>query len=291
MRPHTNTLKRRLAVTLILGFFLSAIAAVADDSKFIWPGEKVDDWMGGKRHTFEFQGHTAWVTVPAKPRAGNPWVWCTEFPTAFTERTGVPDLIKAGFYHVHLDDFNGFGNPKQLELMDAFYDELCARGLNKKATLIGLSRGGFMAYRWAERNPGKIACIYGDAPVCDMRSWPGGKPNGGPRFTGDGSPGDWAHFKEVYSFKTDDEARAFTGNVLEIEALRPLAKAGVPILHVVGEADKGVPPSENSVILVDRYKSLGGKAKLISEPGKGHHPHGLDNPKPIIDFITTNVPR
>ena len=60
--------------------------------------------------------------------------------------------------------------------MTAFYDELTGRhGLAKKTVLEGFSRGGLFAYNWAAANPEKVACIYGDAPVCDFKSWPGGK--------------------------------------------------------------------------------------------------------------------
>ena len=41
-----------------------------------------------------------------------------------------------------------------------------------------MSRGGLIIYNWATANPKKVACIYGDAPVCDFKSWPGGKGKG-----------------------------------------------------------------------------------------------------------------
>ena len=30
-----------------------------------------------------------------------------------------------------------------------------------------------MHYNWAAENPGRVACIAGIYPVCDLRSWPG----------------------------------------------------------------------------------------------------------------------
>ena len=36
---------------------------------------------------------------------------------------------------------------------NAFYEALTARGLARKPVLIGLSRGGLYAYRWAAENP------------------------------------------------------------------------------------------------------------------------------------------
>jgi hypothetical protein len=34
-----------------------------------------------------------------------------------------------------------------------------------------------------------------------------------------------------------------------------------------------------------RYKALGGEITVLHKPGVGHHPHGLDDPKPVVDFI------
>ncbi|MFM7138504.1 MAG: hypothetical protein ACKO1M_15790 [Planctomycetota bacterium] len=34
-----------------------------------------------------------------------------------------------------------------------------------------------------------------------------------------------------------------------------------------------------------RYRELGGTIEVIHKPGVGHHPHGLDDPSPVVDFI------
>ena len=67
--------------------------------------------------------------------------------------------------------------------------------------------------------------------------------------------------------------------------LAPPATAKVALIHVGGDADKVVPPEENTLILEQRYKELGGKIMVIHKPGCDHHPHGLDNPQPIVDFV------
>lgn len=70
-----------------------------------------------------------------------------------------------------------------------------------------------------------------------------------------------------------------------IDTLAPLAKARVPILAVVGDADKTVPVSENIDIVGKRYQALGGKIQVIRKPGCDHHPHSLPDPAPIVDFV------
>ena len=70
-----------------------------------------------------------------------------------------------------------------------------------------------------------------------------------------------------------------------IDNLGPLARAGVPLLHVVGDADEVVPVAENTAILEQRYKALGGNIEVIHKEGVGHHPHSLKDPAPIVAFI------
>ena len=145
-----------------------------------------------------------------------------------------------------------------------------------------MSRGGLIIYNWAASNPDKVAAIYGDAPVCDFKSWPAGR--GG----GKGSLGTWKQCLSAYGF-TEPEAVAYKGN--PIDRLAPLAKAGIPILHIVGDADKVVPVKENTDIIEQRYKALGGEIHVIHKPGVGHHPHSLKDPKPIVEFFLAHAPR
>ena len=142
---------------------------------------------------------------------------------------------------------------------------------------MGLSRGGLYCYNWAIANPGKVSCIYADAPVCDFKSWPGGKGKG------KGDPANWVRVLELWKFPDEAAALAWTGN--PVDHLAPLAQHQVPLLHVFGDADEVVPWEENTGLIASRYEALGGSITLIRKPGTGHHPHGLDNSTPIVDFI------
>lgn len=200
-----------------------------------------------------------------------------EFPNAFTDRCAAPQLVAAGFHHAHIKVGNTFGSPAAVKHFNAFYELLVARGFAKRAVLIGISRGGLYAYRFASEYPDRVAVIYGDAAVCDFKSWPGG------RGTGRGSKGDWAALIKHYGFKDEAEALAYPGN--PIDRLEPLAKAGIALIHVVGDADNVVPPAENAGIIRERYLALGGTVEIIHKPGVGHHPHGLEDPAPVVNFI------
>jgi len=233
-------------------------------------------WHGFDRYDFRVNETPVLVVAPPKPLPGRPWVWHGEF---FGHRP-EPDLalLAAGFHIVYMSVPNQLGSPEAVAQWNRFYEALTnTYQMASKPALVGLSRGGLYCYNWAAANPDKVACIYGDAPVCDFKSWPGGM------GTGKGSPRDWELVIQRYAFADEAEAMAYDKN--PIDNLTPLAAAGVPLLHVYGDADDVVPWQENTGILAERYQKLGGSITLIAKPGVGHHPHGLDDPRPIIDFI------
>lgn len=269
--------------SLLVGFVVAAVVVVgtlAGAADLDFPGATADSWHGHTRHRFRFEDADAWVVVPEKPLPGNPWSWCLMFPDAFTERCAAPGLVARGFHHAFLDVGNSFGSPGAVAKLARFHEELVRRGLAPRPALIGISRGSLYAHRFAAEHPEKVAVIYGDAGVCDFRSWPGGALVG---RKGKGSAGDWAELKRLYGFADDAEAVAWEGN--PVDTLAPLAKAGVALIHVVGDADDVVPPEENALVVEARYRPLGGTIETIHKPGVGHHPHGLDDPTPVIDFI------
>ena len=274
-------MNRRNFINSLIGISAASpigrMPAVAANAQLSWPEEKIDTWNGFTRHILQVEGCSAWVVEPNHAAPGNPWTWCMEFPDAFTARTGVPKLLEKGFFHVHIQVGNTFGSPRALKHFDAFYREFTEKGLAKKGTLIGISRGGLYAYNWAVQNPDKVVCIYGDAPVCDIKSWPGGK------GVGKGSPAEWQALIKCYEFKDEAEALAWKGN--PVDNLAPLANAKIPLVHVVGDIDDVVPVKENTAIIERRYKELGGEIKVFHKPNVGHHPHGLDDPQPLVDFI------
>lgn len=244
-----------------------------------FPGIK-SKWEGFDRYDFQVAGRNAIVVVPKQALPGRPWAWRGEFFGIYANTDAA--LLTNGFYLAFLSAPDMFGSPKVVGLWDTFYQELTEKyGFAKKVALIGLSRGGLYCYNWAIANPDKVACIYADAPVCDFKSWPGGKVKN--LGKGDGNLEEWGKMLKAYGFKSDAEAIAYRGN--PIDNLKPLADYGVPLLHVYGDADRDVPWDENTGIVAKRYRELGGNITLIVKHGVGHHPHGLTDPAPIVNFI------
>jgi lysophospholipase L1-like esterase len=245
-----------------------------------FPGTK-SLWNGFDRYDFPVgDNKLCSVIVPTTPLSGKLWAWKGEFLDAFAKPE--IELLKRGVYIVYLSVPHLLGAPEAVQHWDEAYNELTQRcGMAKRPALIGLSRGALYCYNWAITNPEKVACIYADAPVMDIKSWPGGKGKG------KGSPNDWQLALKAYGFKDETEALAFPGN--PVDNLKPLAEAHIPLFHVYGDADDIVPWDENTGIAAERYKALGGNIQLIGKPGVGHHPHGIDDPTPVVEWILKNL--
>ena len=259
-------------VCIFTMLILSASAAIGETQ---WPGN-ASNWNGYACYEFQLQGRDCKIVAPLTVAKGNPWIWRARF-WGHEPQVDLA-LLERGFHVVYMDVSNLYGAPTAVDPWNHFYDFLTNKGLAPKCVLEGMSRGGLILYDWAAANPQRVACIYADAPVCDVKSWPGGK------GASPGSPDDWKRCLKAYGL-TEAEMMAYDKN--PIDNLEPLAKAMVPALHVCGAADKVVPMDENTNILKQRYQKLGGLVRVIEKEGVGHHPHSLKDPKPIVDFILT----
>lgn len=245
-----------------------------------WEGVK-SNWKGFDRFDFTFKNKKCFVVIPKVKREKNPWVWRSRWPSYHTE----PDLLllEKGFHILHINTGGMFGSDKSLKYWDEFYDLITKKyNLSQKVSLVACSRGGLFVYRWASLNPRKVACIFGDVPVCDFKSWPLGQGKG----VGDKKSWD----KLLIEYKlTHDEALEYNKN--PIDCLDPIAKENIPIFHLISTTDKVVPPEENTNILETRYKALGGDIKVLevhgSQKAQGHH-FTHPNPELVRDFIVEN---
>ena len=154
-------------------------------------------------------------------------------------------------------------------------------GLSPRPALIGLSRGALYCMSWAAAHPDETLAVYLDNGVCDFKSWPGGAPKG--LGISAGSAGEWAKLLDAYGFADDREAIAYDGN--PVDRLEPLAEAEIPILLVYGDRDGTVPHRENSEVVYERYKALGGPVERVVKPGQDHHPHGAPDPRTVVEFF------
>lgn len=246
-----------------------------------YPGKR-SEWHGFDRYDFQFEWRDARIVVPHHALANHYWVWRARFPDWHYEMDSI--LLSKGFYIVYLNTDNMFGSPGAIACWNDFYHYLESNyGMNKKVALEGVSRGGLFIYRFAKKYPQRTACIYAEAPVCDIRSWPGGMGK---------SPGDSASWKILLKeyHLTEEAAMHYKDN--PFDSLQKIAKYKIPIWHSIGLHDSLAPPKENTFILVKRYIKLGGPATIYpNTEGKtslhGHH-FRIEEPGAGADFIQYN---
>jgi hypothetical protein len=129
-------------------------------------------------------------------------------------------------------------------------------GFSKKPAMEGAGAGAGEAYAWAIENPDKVSCIYGENPV-------------------------------LRSIMTGKQPPLDNAKKPPLDNLAPLAKAGVPILHVCGQLDPWL--DRETRVAEKRYKEFGGQMTVIVKPGEGHFPIGPVDPTPVVEFIMSKT--
>lgn len=205
-------------------------------------------WNGFARVSFTLDGHACFVTQPRIAAPGRPWIWRTSFPDYHPEVD--VELLNSGWHVAFIDCVNMLGCDAALDLYDRFYERMTKeQGLSAKPALEAVSRGGLHAYRYAARRPERIACIYADVPVMDLKSWPQAAP-------------ELQDALKFYGLKDRDALMAFQGNPVDL--LAPIAKAKIPIRHVISLDDRVVPPAQNTLEAQRRFAALGGGMEVVS---------------------------
>lgn len=252
-----------------LALLLSIVATAQD-----YPGIK-SEWEGCDRYDFQVEGRDALVVIPKQAAPGKPWIWRPAFFGAFPSVDQA--LLKEGWHLAYYDVTHLYGSPRAVRLAKVFFDYVAkAFDLPEKATVEGFSRGGYFAFAWADAHPENVSSIYVDAPVCDITSWPGRHQ---PEF--------WHGFLEEWGVKDEDVDSNFIGNALN--HLPRIAEARIPIISVCGGADTGVPYDENMHKIRDAYQKMGGTVEVIVKPDCGHHPHSLEDPTPVVEFLRNHT--
>jgi lysophospholipase L1-like esterase len=224
---------------------------------------------------FMYNGSACKIVKPRGAAVGHPWVWRARF-WGHEPQTDIA-LLERGFHIVYCDVAELYGNSEAIAKWNSFYAFATKAGLAQKAVMEGMSRGGVYVFNWAAVNPAKVACVYVDNPVLDLKSWPGGKGKG------PGSANDWEIFKKDYGYTTEEAAMDFSGS--PVNKAEQIVKGKYPILILCADADEAVPADENTIPFEQKIKALNGNITVIYKRGFKHHPHSLPNPAPIVDFI------
>jgi len=253
-----------------------------------YPEGEVVDWYGYRRHNFELDGRKGFIVEPPHPATGLPWSWCLQWADSFVPRTPALKLLERGFHHVHFDVFPTYMNEEGVRELEKFHAMLQAMGFHKKAALIGMSYGGLFALRWAAEHPETVGVVWLDAPVCNLgfaaeRNERNASPELLKCMQGEAE-------KHFAAYRVRDLRGLLDHPLNPLNNYLPIAEAGIPILAIRSGQDQTVLPASNIDELAKRLGGAGGNIQVLRRDYYGHHPHGLDDPTPLADFILQYYP-
>ena len=190
------------------------------------------------------------------------------------------EMLKKGYHLIHVNHINRWASDEDIHAMAEFVEHCAEKlGLNPCCILEGLSLGGLQAARFAQMYPQYSAVLYIDAPVLNIISMAGlGVCELVP-----------LHWSEIVSTYGVNESTIVNFRKSPIDNLSPLIENDIPVIMLYGDSDKVVVYEENGKVLEDYYKENGGRIKVIKKEGCAHHPHGLEDSSPIIDFIENSL--
>lgn len=233
------------------------------------------EWYGYRRLNFDFEGLAACLVCPKEAnRSGHSprWLFKIEYFEAFPSFELA--MLERGWYVAHVDNRTRWATPADRAVWPRFCAYLSARwGLRQKCLPVGMSCGGMEAVYFASEHPELVAALYLDAPVMDLLSCPYGMGKSESDFSAEFEAATGLSRSEMLHYRDHPIDRA-----------PALLAARIPVMMVSGDADRTVPYDENGQRLTAFYRENGGVIHEIIKAGGDHHPHGLPDPAPLIEF-------
>lgn len=253
-----------------------------------YPEGETVEWYGFRRHNFELNGRKGFIVEPPHPAAGLPWSWCLQWADAFVPRTPALKLLERGFHHVHFDVFDTYMNEEGVAALEKFYELLQSLHFHPRAALFGMSYGGLFSLRWAAEHPETVGAIWLDAPVCSLAF-------AAERNESNTRPADLPHWraeaeKHCRAYRVAAPEELHDHPLSPLSNYLPIARAKLPILAIRSGQDQSVLPESNLDVLEERLRAAGGTIQVVRRDYNGHHPHGMDDPRPLADFILSHYP-
>ena len=234
---------------------------------------KTSEWNGFKRLDFKFEDRDCILICPDKACEGNKWLYKTEYFDAFP--AFEIEMVKRGYHIAHMQNKTRMCPEEDTDARPRFCEFLKENfNLNSKCALVGMSCGGMQAVYFTAKYPQYVACAYLDAPVMNYLSWPFALGMGEDDSSAEFIKNMGKNLSEMLNFRNHP-----------IDQKEALLKTGVPIMLVAGDSDKTVPFCENGQLLWDYYKQNGAEIEVIVKPDCDHHPHGLEDSTPLINFV------
>ena len=234
-------------------------------------------WNGFVCEEFLFEEHNATIVFPS-PDTCNGWLAIkTEYRDAFPEAAEIA-LLQNGFHLCFLQNDNRWGTNPDLDRKARFIRYVQTKyQLHSRCVPVGMSCGGLIAIKLAARYPELIQCLYLDAPVVNYMSCPCGFGVGNPLSDNLNEILNALHLKNL--------AELMAYREMPLDKLKELTPHKIPVVLVSGDSDTVVPFCENGLFVQQAYKDADVEIEVYIKPGGDHHPHGLPDNTPVVDFI------
>ncbi|NLE12187.1 MAG: hypothetical protein GX628_00765 [Clostridiales bacterium] len=242
----------------------------------------VSEWNGFERRDFKYKDHDALVVLPKT--SNSRWMMKMEYFGAFPNLE--IELLRRGWTLAYIKNDSRWGVDSDSHRKARFADYLSGKfSLEKRFTCVGMSCGGICSVNFASRHPDYVGCLYLDAPVMNMLSCPMGFGVGNP-LSADSST--WQEIVNSYGF---DRSSLLSYREHPIDRLPILAEHKLPAAIIYGDSDQIVPYVENGAIMEKYWREAGLPLFVVGKKDCGHHPHGLEDPTLLADFIEANALR
>lgn len=123
------------------------------------------------------------------------------------------------------------------------YELMTNHGFSRKPVVEGTGTAAGEAYTWASENTDKVSCIFGRNPAL----------------------------------------RSLMSKTSPLDNLAPLAKAGVPLIHLCDKTDPWF--NDYTRVVEQRYKELGGQMTIVANSADGRSPLAAADQNRVVDFI------
>ncbi len=226
---------------------------------------------------FEFLGRAAKIIYPPKNTKNGKWMLKTEYFGAFPSLE--IEMLRRGYHLAYLKAYERCGTDAETSAKVSFIKYISEKyGLCSKCIPIGMSCGGLQAIKLAAMSPESVSVLYLDAPVVNFMSWPFGLGEHSVR-AGEKTQ------KELLDAYGITRTQFISFREHPLDKLPVLIENRIPAVLVYGDCDGEVPYEENGKLVREAYEKTDIPFAAFGKPGCDHHPHGLPDNSPIIEFF------
>lgn len=230
------------------------------------------DFFGFEMLEFDLDGRRANLVIPPNPREDKKWLFKTEYLTAFPAFD--IEMLNRGYYVANVSNISRWCLPEDTDAKARLCEFLNAEfGLYEKCMTVGLSCGGLQSVYFAAKYPEYVAAMYLDAPVLNFLSCPFGVGYGVNVMAEEFVRDTGKTLSEMLNYRDHP-----------IDKVDSIISKGIPAMLICGDSDQTVPYVENGKILSEKYRNSDVPFVEILKENCDHHPHGLDDLTPMIDF-------